>query len=123
MCCRRTCAPVEADTGGYEPDGALDGLAALLTSRRLHCCLGGATFGLAAHVGPAVVLASMLGLAGVARPMAGFGPSASAFRIPCSPDHLMHFAAPHNALWHVPAIEFTPEKNAMKVGCTRRHAR
>jgi hypothetical protein len=69
---------------GYKPDGALDGLAALLTSRRLHRCLGGVTFGLAARVGPAVVLAARPCRRRTSDASAGFGASASAFRIPCS---------------------------------------
>ena len=56
MCCRRTCAPIAA-IRWVSAVGTLNDLAALLTSRRLHRCLGGVTFGLAARVGPAVALA------------------------------------------------------------------
>jgi hypothetical protein len=79
----------------YQPIGTLNDLAALLTSRRLHRCLGGVTFGLAARVGPAGVLASMLGLTGVARPM---HQRAAVCQHPlaaylAAADHLVHFAA------------------------------
>jgi hypothetical protein len=48
--------------------GSFDGLAALLASRWSHFCFDGVAFGLAARVGPAVALALLDGLAGVARP-------------------------------------------------------
>ena len=110
----------------YQPIGTLNDLAALLTSRRLHRCLGGVTFGLAARVGPAGVLASMLGLTGVARPM---HQRAAVCQHPlaaylAAADHLVHFAALitpsgmsgagisgipekcHQALWCVKIVPF-----------------
>ena len=50
-----------------EEIGSLDGLAALLASRRSHFCFDGAACGLEARVGPAVALALLDGLSHVRR--------------------------------------------------------